>query len=91
MASERRQTTLSKYARIQKLQRSGITNARLWDVIRAVKEDPEIVEEVNSKSTLHRSLVAVADRLLGRTQSTTELGEAVQGENCVSMANLFNT
>ena len=63
MASERRQTALSKYARIQKLQQTGINNTRLWQVILKVKEDPEIVQEVQSKSTLQRSLAAVADRL----------------------------
>ena len=63
MASERRQTTLAKYARIQKLQQTGINNTRLWQVILKVKEDPEIVQEVKSKYTLQKSLAAVADRL----------------------------
>ena len=67
---------MAKYARIQKLQQTGITNARLWYVIRAVKEDPEIVQEVHCKATLQRSLTAVADRH-GDEQSTTEPGEAV--------------
>ena len=90
MSSERRQTTLAKYARIQKLQQTGITNARLWGVIRAVKEDPEIVQEVNCKASLQRSLAAVADRLGDERKVQLNLEKPFRGKKCVSMGNLVN-
>ena len=91
MSSERRQTTLAKYARIQKLQQTGVSNSRLWQVILKVKEDPEIVQEVQSKSTLQRSLAAVADRLGDERKVQLNLEKPFRGVKCVSMANLFNT